>query len=78
MSFAITLILFHFRFHEKYIKGMKVNVRFTFNRTPLKLMHRALEIGFSMVKEKTQLASLQLRVGTHLHPLLEEKEQDFR
>lgn len=57
---------------------MKVNVRFTFNRTPLKLMHRALEIGFSMMKEKTQLASLQLRVGIHLDPLLEEKEQDFR
>ena len=57
---------------------MKVNVRFTFNRTPLKLMHRALEIGFTMIEEKTQLASLQLTIGTHLPPLLEEKEQDFR
>ena len=67
-----------FSFHKKYIKGMKVNVRFTFNRTPLKLMHRALEIGFEMMEEKTQLASLQLTIGTHLAPLLEEKEQDFR
>lgn len=57
---------------------MKVNVRFTFNRSPLKLMHRALEIGFKMIEEKTQLVSLQLTIGTHLAPLLEEKEQDFR
>ena len=41
-------------------------------------MHRALEIGFKMMEEKTQLASLKLSIGTHLHPLLEEKQQDFR
>lgn len=41
-------------------------------------MHRALEIGFKMMEEKTQLASLQLAIGKHLDPLLEEKEQDFR
>ena len=41
-------------------------------------MHRALEIGFKMMEEKTQLASLQLKIGTHLDPLLEEEEQDFR
>lgn len=57
------------RFHEKYFKGMKVNVRFTFNRTPLKLMHRALEIGYKMVDED-RLASLNLKVGMHLDPLL--------
>lgn len=41
-------------------------------------MHRALEIGFKMMEEKTQLASLQLAIGKHLDPLLEQKEQDFR
>ena len=55
-----------------------MNVRFTFNRTPLKLMHRALEIGFQMMQEKTQVASLQLGVGSHLDPLLQENKLDFR
>lgn len=41
-------------------------------------MHRALEIGFKMMEEKTQLVSLQLTIGTHLAPLLEEEEQDLR
>ena len=54
-----------------------MNVRFTFNRTPLKLMHRALEIGFQIVEEK-RLASLKLKVGTHLDPLIERRDQDFR
>ena len=54
-----------------------MNVRFTFNRTPLKLMHRALEIGCNMVEEN-KLASLKLNVGTHLAPLLDQEDQDFR
>ena len=44
-------------------------MRFTFNRTPLKLMHRALEIGCKMVDEN-KLVSLNLTVGTHLDPLI--------
>lgn len=63
-------------FHKKYIKGMKVNVRFTFNRTPIKLMHRALEIGLNMF-EADKLASLKLKIGTHLQPLLDEEAWDF-
>ena len=54
---------------------MKVDVRFTFNRTPLKLMHRALEVGYKMVEENT-LASLNL--GTHLDLLLGERDQGLR
>ncbi|PFX21336.1 putative helicase MOV-10 [Stylophora pistillata] len=65
------------KFHTKYIMGMKLNVRFTFNRTPLKLMHRALEIGFQMIEEETQVASLRLAVGTHLDPFLQGSELDF-
>ena len=45
-------------------------MRFTFNRTPLKLMHRALEIGCKMVDEN-KLVSLNLTVGTHLDPLID-------
>ena len=30
---------------DKFINGMKFNVRFTFNRLPLKLMHRAVELA---------------------------------
>ena len=52
-----------------------MNVRFTFNRTPLKLMHRALEIGYRMVEENT-LASLNL--NTHLDVLLGERDQGLR
>lgn len=66
------------KFHKRYIKGMKVNVRFTFNRTPLKLMHRALEISLQMIEERTPVASLNLAVGTHLDPLLKGSELDFR
>ena len=76
--FSCSLFTLRFSFHKKYIKGKKVNVRFTFNRTPLKLMHRALEIGVQMLHEKTQLASLHLKVGSHLAPLLKEEEKDFR
>lgn len=55
-----------------------MNVRFTFNRTPLKLMHRALEISLQMIEERTPVASLNLAVGTHLDPLLKGSELDFR
>ena len=30
---------------DKFINGMKFNVRFTFNRLPLKLMHRAVVLA---------------------------------
>uniref|UniRef100_A0A131Z3T6 RNA helicase n=1 Tax=Rhipicephalus appendiculatus TaxID=34631 RepID=A0A131Z3T6_RHIAP len=36
------LISFCERFQKLYIKGMKFDVRFTYNRLPLRLMHRAL------------------------------------
>ena len=49
---------------------MKVNVRFTFNRLPLRLMHRALEIGCKMMDEN-KLVSLNLTIGTHLDPLID-------
>ena len=49
---------------------MKVNVRFTFNRLPLRLMHRALEVGCKMMDEN-KLVSLNLTIGTHLDPLIE-------
>lgn len=64
------LLKFSPKFHEKYIKGMKVNVRFTFNRLPLRLMHRALETGCRMMDEN-KLVSLNLTIGTHLDPLIE-------
>ena len=56
---------------------MKLNVTFTFNRTPLKLMHRALEIGYK-VTEEDRLSSLKLQIGTHLDPLLDKEAQDLR
>ena len=56
---------------------MKLNVRFTFNRTPLKLMHRALEIGYKVIEED-RLSSLKLQIGTHLDPLLDKEAQDLR
>lgn len=64
-------------FHKKYIKGMKLNVKFTFNRTPLKLMHRALEIRYKVIEED-RLSSLKLQIGTHLDPLLDKESQDIR
>lgn len=36
------LVSFSERFERLYIKGMKFDVRFTYNRLPLRLMHRAL------------------------------------
>ena len=30
---------------DKFIKGMKFDVRFTFNRLPVQLMHRAIELA---------------------------------
>lgn len=36
------LISFSKRFQEVYIRGMKFDVRFTYNRLPLRLMHRAI------------------------------------
>ena len=78
LSAELIKFSFHFRFHKRYIKGMRVNVRFTFNRTPLKLMHRALEISLQMIEERTPVASLNLAVGTHLDPLLKGNELDFR
>ena len=30
---------------DKFIKGMKFDVRFTFNRLSMKLMHRAVELA---------------------------------
>ncbi len=35
----------HSRFLSKFVKGLKVNVRFTFGRTGLQLMHRAVELA---------------------------------
>ena len=40
-------------------------------------MHRALEIGYKMVEEN-KLASLKLKVGTHLDSLLDEGDQSFK
>jgi hypothetical protein len=31
---------FHERFHQEYIRNKKVNVRFTFTKTPLKRLHQ--------------------------------------
>lgn len=56
---------------------MKLNVKFTFNRTPLKLMHRALEIRYKVIEED-RLSSLKLQIGTHLDPLLDKESQDIR
>lgn len=39
---ATLLISFSRRFQNMYIRGMKFDVRFTYNRLPLRLMHRAI------------------------------------
>ncbi|KAK2550951.1 putative helicase mov-10-B.1 [Acropora cervicornis] len=70
------LLKFSPKFHEKYVRGMRINVRFTFTRTPLKLMHRALEIGCKMMDEN-KLKSLNLTIGTHLG-LLMDASQNLR
>ena len=33
------------RLMDKFVEGMKFNVRFTFNRLPLRLQHRATELA---------------------------------
>ncbi|XP_031566340.1 putative helicase mov-10-B.1 [Actinia tenebrosa] len=56
---------FHQSFHKKYIKGMKVQVRFTFGRTPLKIMHRSLQLHSDVV-EFDQVLALNKEEGQHL------------
>ena len=41
---GLKCIVFFFRFHERFVTNMSFSVRFTFSRTPLKLMHRAIEM----------------------------------
>ena len=40
-----------FRFHESFVKNTSFSVRFTFNRTPLRLMHRAVEKASSFLSQ---------------------------
>jgi 6-phosphogluconolactonase/glucosamine-6-phosphate isomerase/deaminase len=56
---------FIYSFHQKYVKGMKVKVRFTFGRTPLKMMHRALELHSNML-DFDQVLALNKDEGNHL------------
>lgn len=54
------LINFSKRFQKMYIRGMKFDVRFTYNRLPLRLMHRAI----GMV-EQVELWNFVLPTRTH-------------
>ena len=38
-------LLFHEKFIKQYMKGMKLDVRFTISRFPVRNMHRAVEIA---------------------------------
>lgn len=44
VTLKTVLLRFHRAFHDRYVNGLPVNVRFSFSRTPLRRMHQATEL----------------------------------
>lgn len=44
VNLETVLMKFHRSFHQRYVNGLPVNVRFSFTRVPMRRMHQAVEL----------------------------------